>query len=396
MQDLLHNNIGVVGIAPNVRVMPLKALGVFGRGTIYTIIDSIHYAAQMGARIINMSFVFQGVFVPELYSVIAKYPDILFVTGAGNSKSDNDVLPTSPASFTIDWTINGVFYPALPNVLSVGAISGGALANFSSYGHNSVSVVAPGTNLLSTRFRIGGGGNPLPGFGYFLGTSYAAAIASGSAALLLSAKDTLTPKEVIFLLKENVTKFPVLENKIASGGAINLKNTMRAIPIVYQDFFIPKLREDIKNIFETLPLISGNIKWKDTSSHWAKHEIEALSMAGIIRGYPDKTFRPNKKITKAEFSSLLGRIFYLDEIYATGEITRGDVAIALAEITQSTKAPSILNFLDTVPKTVGVALNKIDTHDLMRGFPDNTFRAENPITRAEVAVILYRLLSFPD
>jgi serine protease len=125
-----NNSNGFQGIAPNVKILPVRA-GTLGRSlSVVAILNSLGYAADRGADVINMSF---GMDMPnELQSnLIAdlqkQYPKLVFVAAAGNE--------TTPASG----------YPAAePDVLSVGAISvKGNRASYSNFGKK-LDVVAPG------------------------------------------------------------------------------------------------------------------------------------------------------------------------------------------------------------------------------------------------------------
>ena len=121
---------GFQGVAPNVKILPVRA-GTLGRSfSFVSILNSLGYAADRGADVINMSF---GGSVPnELQSnLIAdlqkQYPKLVFVAAAGNeSKAESG-------------------YPAAePDVISVGAISvRGNLASYSNFGKR-LDVVAPG------------------------------------------------------------------------------------------------------------------------------------------------------------------------------------------------------------------------------------------------------------
>ena len=109
------------------------------------------------------------------------------------------------------------YYPAayrLSNILSVAATDiNNHLLPSSNWGSRQVQVVAPGENIYST----------LPGnkYGYMSGTSQATAFVTGIAALLLSENPSLTPTELIQIIKASVDLIPQLQNKIASGGRVN-------------------------------------------------------------------------------------------------------------------------------------------------------------------------------
>lgn len=127
---------GVVGVAPGVKIMPIKFIGPDG-GTTEDAIRAIEYAKNHGAKIINASW--EGADEdPALRDAIAD-SGLLFVSAAGNYSLDLDQTNDFPASFK------------LPNQINVAAVNNaGELADFSNYGANSVDIAAPGVDVLST------------------------------------------------------------------------------------------------------------------------------------------------------------------------------------------------------------------------------------------------------
>ena len=172
------NGIGIAGVAPSVKIMAVKFLPddpltvpAGDCGTDAGAVKAIAYAYANGARIINASWGGYG-FSQALHDAILAAPNALLVAAAGNDNVDNDVSPAYPASFD------------LPNILSVAAIHNqGHLTSFTNYGYESVDLVAPGEDIVSS---IPGGG-----WAYASGTSMAAPHASGVAALAASAKPAL-------------------------------------------------------------------------------------------------------------------------------------------------------------------------------------------------------------
>ncbi len=157
------NGKGVVGVAPGVKIMALKAADRNGVFTTEAIVAAIDYAAKNGARVVNMSFETLE-FDLLMYNAIKDHPGILFVAAAGNEGQDNDTSPYYPAGFCMDNVIDGVTYPALPNITGVAALAdpagpnGGGLASFSNYGLKSVALAAPGEGILSTVPTFGDAG----------------------------------------------------------------------------------------------------------------------------------------------------------------------------------------------------------------------------------------------
>jgi alpha-tubulin suppressor-like RCC1 family protein/subtilisin family serine protease len=133
------NGEGVVGVAPNVKIMALKFLGPNG-GYNSDAIDALGYAKSKGAKISNNSWG-GGAFSQALKDAI-EASNQLFVAAAGNGYGqDNDTYyePLYPASYDS------------PNILSVAAVDNqGKLAYFSNWGATSVDVSAPGTSILSS------------------------------------------------------------------------------------------------------------------------------------------------------------------------------------------------------------------------------------------------------
>ena len=134
-----NNSSGIAGVNWSVKIMPLRVLDENGVGNVADVIEAIAYAAENNVRVVNMSFTFTPPPLKgELLKVsIALYPEILFVAAAGNSGS-------SGAEYPAGWSVD------LPNIISVAATDqNDSLAYFSNYG-STVSVAAPGTNILST------------------------------------------------------------------------------------------------------------------------------------------------------------------------------------------------------------------------------------------------------
>jgi subtilisin family serine protease len=132
------NALGVAGVTSKGRIMPLRFMDAFDRGTIADAIDAINYAVSNGARIINCSWGGPG-YSYALRETI-RQSDALFVCAAGNDGVDADITGFFPANFE------------LTNILSVAAGDQmDQLAWFSNYGRQSVDVAAPGVYIYSLR-----------------------------------------------------------------------------------------------------------------------------------------------------------------------------------------------------------------------------------------------------
>ena len=110
--------------------------------------------------------------------------------------------------------------------------------------------------------------------------------------------------------------------------------------------------------------ISGGGTGTYTVIRWTHPEHRAF-----LFGYDDGTFGPDRKITRAEIAAMLVRVIHREEVAAGGEFTD------LAE-THWAK--------DEIGRVVGMAL--------MTGYPDGSFQPDAPITRAEMAAVIARVL----
>lgn len=192
------NNGGVVGVAPLVKLLPLKFInGKIG----YTsdAIEAIEYAKSMGVEVINCSF--GGSDNNQALKDAMKESGILFICSAGNSGADTKDKPVYPAAFDID------------NIISVAAIdSKGIVPTYSSYGDD-VDVAAPGSDILST--------DPGNQYNYYTGTSMAAAFVSGVAALTKSYLPDVTATSIKRRIMLSVVKCKALRDKVSTGGRVD-------------------------------------------------------------------------------------------------------------------------------------------------------------------------------
>lgn len=102
---------------------------------------------------------------------------------------------------------------------------------------------------------------------------------------------------------------------------------------------------------------------------WYANTVGYAVQVGIVSGYPDGSFKPNKPITRAEFASIASRF----DALAQGN----DIA-----------------FNDLAPSHWGYnAIRSAATKGWISGYPDDTFRPEKAITRAEVTSITNRMLN---
>lgn len=200
-----RDTTGIAGIADNhhVKVMIIKALGTDnGIGTSQHIIDAINYAKANGASICNLSLGTRT-YYENLYQTM-KDSNMLFVVASGNGDRlgkgySIDDFPMYPASFDLD------------NIISVSNILfDGSLDVSSNYGLTSVDIAAPGDYILSTV--------PDASYGYMSGTSMAAPMVTGVAAMLYSYRTDIELNQVKEIMMSTVKKLDKLQGQVTSGG----------------------------------------------------------------------------------------------------------------------------------------------------------------------------------
>ncbi len=173
-----NNSIGVAGVAWLNDVLPVKIFGSTGTTTCSLAASGIIAAADNGAKVINMSFAGTSGCSSESSAIgYAWSKGAVLVAAAGNSSSS---APAYPAAYS--------------NVLAVGSVDqDGTLDPNSNYG-SWISVVAPGCNLYTT-YSNGG-------YAYACGTSVAAPVVSGVAALILAANPSLSNSQVESIIEQ--------------------------------------------------------------------------------------------------------------------------------------------------------------------------------------------------
>jgi len=191
------NDLGINGIAAPVKIMVVR---VVPDGDEYDkdIANGIRYAVDNGAKIINMSFGKDwspGKSAVDEAMEYAASKDVLIVHAAGNDSKNIDKGGNFPNPYLFSNT------QRIPSWIEVGASSSsGDAARFSNYGRKTVDLFAPGVNIYST----------VPDSTYKRenGTSMAAPMVSGVAAILRSYFPQLTADQVRNILMATVTKVP--------------------------------------------------------------------------------------------------------------------------------------------------------------------------------------------
>ena len=231
-----NNNLGMKGVADNVRIMGVRCVPD-GDERDKDVANSIIYAVDNGATVINMSFGKSQSWDKEAVDRAVKYAqskDVLLVHAAGNDAKDNDAGETNFPNAR--FKKHGWFKPKkAKNWIEVGALSWkkneDAVADFSNYGQGNVDLFAPGVDIYSTL--------PENKYKNLSGTSMASPVCAGVAAVIRSYFPELTAEQVKECLEKSVVKQsykvkkPGTEEKVQfsslsrTGGVVNVYNAVK-------------------------------------------------------------------------------------------------------------------------------------------------------------------------
>lgn len=206
-----------------------------------------------------------------------------------------------------------------------------------------------------------------------------------------------------------------------SSKWVNIGGTVTESTIVVQVDHFTKFA-----VFATAK--AGAVTLKDIANHWAKNNIDRLVGMGAISGYPDGTFRPDSKITRAEFATVLvkafnlsrqsGKVFndtaghwakdfiataaangivngYSDTQFGPDDnITREQMAVMVIKAARLNVVSGGRVFADSdrVSAWAKDAVAAASGNNIITGYPDNTFRPKDNATRSEAATVIEKVL----
>jgi len=203
-----NNSVGVAGVGWNGRIMPMKALDSTGNGPHSAIANSITWAVDHGADVINMSL--GGFFTSSTLRRATEYAfdnGVSLIAAAGNQNTSN---PTYPAAYA--------------NVVGVAATTqSDGRASFSNYG-TYVDVSAPGVAILST-VRTGG-------YQAWSGTSMASPVVAGLAALLVAQDPGRSPTVIETIMEQTAEDLGETGyDQLFGWGRINARRALEHSPV---------------------------------------------------------------------------------------------------------------------------------------------------------------------
>ena len=149
---------------------------------------------------------------------------------------------------------------------------------------------------------------------------------------------------------------------------IHTENSMDALKRTYEPF-------DLKTNLKGMTGAAANLLnyFPDVpEQHWASCDIDKLAMNDVVVGYPDKMFKPNRNVTRAEFATMLVKGFNMDSCALAPKCIFSDVPAG------NWANPLIAKAVD---------------ENLMKGYPNGKFMPNNHVTRAEALTAMAKGLN---
>ncbi|MEK7653522.1 MAG: S8 family serine peptidase [Patescibacteria group bacterium] len=306
-----NNDKGIVGVAFNAKIMPLRILDATGSGDVEDLVKAIDYAVNNGADIINLSLVGYDYSANLADAIRRAYQKaVVVVAAAGNTDSDIkginvDVTPAYPACYGNNSTDN--------RIMAVTAVDQNSVKSlFANYGKTCIDIASPGEDITSLSYYYPADNNFKNYYSYnWNGTSFSTALVSGVAALLKSKQKSLTPSQIIYTLDNEADNInsqnPLYVGQL--GGRLNAARTLNSDLISLEIGRLVKLANrsavyfvdssDNRHLFVNEPTY-----WSWYSGTWSDQKIETISQNEFDNLLVGKnvTIRPGANLIKFENS----------------------------------------------------------------------------------------------
>lgn len=329
---------GCIGAAPMAEIVPLKCTD--GQSVKVSVLCSAIYGAidDYGCNVLNLSLGvstdYQALADAAAY---AAEKNVVMVAGVGNDGSGK------------------LYYPAqYDSVIGVGAVDRDG-AWFSESNHNeTVFLTAPGSEVRTTYYR---GGYCLAN-----GCSFAVPQVTAACAVLLSMDNTLTPEMIMAALQGSaIDRGSDGYDPYYGWGILNIAGAVESLA-----------GDEEKALSCPWDMLCILRRYSDLDPYaWYHDGVQAALEQGIMNGYDDGTFRPDAATSRAMLVTMLWR--------AEGH-PRAQHDIRYADV------PNENWYADAVRWAVSV--------NIVNGYDASAFGPDDPVTREQLAVILYRYAQY--
>lgn len=335
-----NNEIGISGVCQRAKLLAVKALDKDGSGHDSDVAAGIEYAADRGAKIINLSLEAdeEDEELDLTYAAIsyAEEKGAIVVIASGNKDLNLDIKKSFPATYSLDFD----------NVVTVSSSNiEDKIGTQSNFGSITVDIFAPGENIISTY--------PDDYLAYKTGTSMAAPFISGVVGLLLSFDNTLTPFDVKKRVIASADTVSDLKGLSVSSGRINaskiLDNVNRPIILkVYPESFGVSGNEDVRpNLNEPLEIygelygaldevygVYYNYNGNDSALNFEMVDSNSIKVdTPIVSGdFYIKTLNSSGYSNEVKISPYLNKINLNDAVYAIKPIESKNTDAKIKEI----------------------------------------------------------------
>ncbi len=324
-----NNGKGIAGLVDHVTIVPLKCFSGDMRTNVSYVISAIYKAVdQYDCDVINMSLGSNSssrALTEAITYALSK--NVLIVSAVGNDGT------------------SAYLYPAADSrVVGVGAVNSNYVRSSFSQQNDSVTVVAPGEQVISLSSKNPGG------YLYGSGTSFATPFVTAMAVMAKSWSNAITQEQFMSLLTNTATDLGTPGYDQQYGyGLINISK------------FVSDLQSSI----------SHTRGYQDISGHWAESSIEYALDNGLMQGISDTSFAPDMTVTRAMLVTVLYRAY----------LKNGGIAIT----------DTSSSFADVDPTSwYGDAVAWAAQNNIVQGIQADQFSPMENITREQLVTVLFR------
>lgn len=402
------NNAGIIGIAPNVKLFAIKAMDSQGAGTTAQVTKGVEWAIKNKIDILNLSLSISEHDRPlELMLQEAGKKGMLIVAAAGNEGGDGGT--------------NTVTYPGKYSpVIAVSALTNDLKKEKHSSMGPEVELAAPGADIFSTFPReLDNADYVVDGYQNLTGTSMAAPHVTGILALYKEQHPAMSHTKLREILRSTAKDLGTAGRDISFGyGLVQYEKEIKTMPLVETKVVKGKVSLTLKNkelasnwtikegtatlpekepgkwiLYKTKGTYPLTFSYTDkngakknevlsikvtepafpdvTMAVWYAPHISYLYSNNFMSGYLDGSFKPNREIKRGEAMILLGRAQGFNGASRTTKFTDVGANHSAAGYIQSAYEKGII-----------------------QGYPDGSFRPDQSVTRAEMALLIQSVFQF--